>query len=214
MKDAYSKWIETFRTKTITAAFTVSKLRELFAKYGLPDVIVSDAGTQFTAEIFRLFLELNGIKQIMIAPGHPSSNGAAENAVKSFKKMLFASLAQAATNGSSKDVDSIMQRILMDYRSSVHCSTGETPAKIMLGREIRTRLSILKPPTMNESIESSQRKQQSQFNGHRNVRFEEGEEVMIRDYSDVNKPSWCRATIVKIMGERNYLCQPVSTRKR
>ena len=43
--DAYSKWIEVFKTNSSTTAVTVQRLRECFSTHGLPDVIVSDNGT-------------------------------------------------------------------------------------------------------------------------------------------------------------------------
>lgn len=168
---------------------------------------MSDAGTQFTAELFQNFCEDNRIEHIVIAPGHPASNGAAENSVKTFKKMFKASWSHASQEGQSRDIENILQRILMDYRSTVHCSTGETPAKVFLGREIRTRFNLLKPPTVDENIEKSQNKQQANYKGHRNISFREGEEVMIRDYSNVNHPSWMKAIVINVLGERNYLCK-------
>ena len=60
-------------------------LKQLFTRWGFPKVIVSDNGTQFTSKLTKSFLTLNGVNQIFIPPGHPASNGAAENSVKTFK---------------------------------------------------------------------------------------------------------------------------------
>lgn len=48
--DAYSKWPQIFRTLNITATATLDILRETFARYGNPETLVSDNGTQFTSE--------------------------------------------------------------------------------------------------------------------------------------------------------------------
>lgn len=117
--DSYSKWPEVFKTKTITAHFTIAKLRETFARFGLPQTVVSDAGTQFTSAACREFLARNGVNFIVIAPGHSASNGAAENAVRSFKKGLQAALAAAKMRDLSTDVDHIMQRYLFGYRNAI-----------------------------------------------------------------------------------------------
>lgn len=37
--DSFSKWVEVFKTKDITSAFTISKLREIFGRFGLPDTL-------------------------------------------------------------------------------------------------------------------------------------------------------------------------------
>ena len=84
--DAHSKWIEAFPMTSATALTTIQHLRVLFAQFGVPEVIVSDNGSQFVAAEFQSFCRMNGIRHIQIAPYHPSSNGLAERAVKVFKQ--------------------------------------------------------------------------------------------------------------------------------
>jgi len=45
--DAYSKWLEGICMTTTTTDKTVEVLSDLFARYGLPQVLVSDNGPQF-----------------------------------------------------------------------------------------------------------------------------------------------------------------------
>ncbi|XP_072167985.1 ficolin-2-like [Diadema setosum] len=122
-----------------TAGATIAALRELFAKYGLPNQVVSDNGPQFCSEEFRHFLKMNGIKQVLVAPYHAASNGAAERMVQSFKRALSAS--ERKGQGTQHDLD----RFLLSYRSTKHPTTGQTPASLFMGRELRTRLTLVKP---------------------------------------------------------------------
>ncbi|XP_062558187.1 uncharacterized protein K02A2.6-like [Armigeres subalbatus] len=57
--DALTKWPEVFPTVTITASFTIERLMECLARFGLVDTIVTDNGTQFTAQTFKYFLAAN-----------------------------------------------------------------------------------------------------------------------------------------------------------
>ena len=72
------------RTSASTA--TVDRLRQTFSTQGLPEIIVSDNGSNFTSKEFETFLKLNGIKHITTAPYHPVSNGLTEKAVQTVKE--------------------------------------------------------------------------------------------------------------------------------
>ena len=84
--DAHSMWPEVFVTDDTTADGTISTLRSLFARLGLPDQIVFDNEPQFTSEAFRKFATANDIKHVTGAPHHPATNGQAETLVQSFNK--------------------------------------------------------------------------------------------------------------------------------
>ncbi|XP_031635639.1 uncharacterized protein K02A2.6-like [Contarinia nasturtii] len=200
--DSYSKWIEVFKTKQMTTSFTISKLRETFSRYGLIDTLVSDNGTQFTSYEFKEFVKENGIKFILIAPGNPSSNGQAENTVKTVKKSLIASLRQ----NKPSNFEVVLGRFLFDYRITKHCTTNETPAKLMLNKELKTRFSLLRPPLTKEIIETKQQVAIKNFKGKRSVDFNEGQKVLVRNYKNPNKAGWSKAIIKKKIGPRNYTC--------
>ncbi|XP_055305757.1 uncharacterized protein K02A2.6-like [Sitodiplosis mosellana] len=204
--DSHSKWVEVFKMKTITSAFTISKLREFFSRLGIPDIIVSDNGTQLKSAEFNDFTARNNIEHIFTSPGHAATNGQAENFVKTFKKSFIASVNSANLNNTTRDLDTIINRILLDYRNTIHCTTGETPAKLFFGRTLCTRFSNLRPPTVREVIENKQEIQKRNFKGKRNVVFKKGQSVMITNYKDPNNPSWSQATIKHKIGPRTYTC--------
>ena len=79
--DAYSKWLEVKTLPAASAKTTICCLQDIFATHGLPERIVSDNGSVFTSDEFRLFLKENGISHTTSSPYHPSSNGLAERAV-------------------------------------------------------------------------------------------------------------------------------------
>ncbi|XP_003382034.1 putative integrase core domain protein, partial [Trichinella spiralis] len=73
--DAFSKWREVRVLKNTTSESVISCLRQIFSTHGLPDIIVSDNGTQFTSHTFQEYLNKGGIRHITSASFHPSSNG-------------------------------------------------------------------------------------------------------------------------------------------
>lgn len=76
--DASSKWPEIIIMNKATSAETILVLENLFARYGLCTIIVSDNGTQFTSEELERFCVKRGLTHMKTAPGHSQSNGQAE----------------------------------------------------------------------------------------------------------------------------------------
>ena len=69
-----------------TSSAVIDELRTEFARFKIPESIVTDNGTCFTSTEFESFLQRNGIKHHKSAPYHPASNGLAERAVQIVKK--------------------------------------------------------------------------------------------------------------------------------
>ncbi|XP_055590022.1 uncharacterized protein K02A2.6-like [Uranotaenia lowii] len=86
--DSYSKWPEIFQTRSTTAAVTIRFLLETFARFGIPETLITDNGTQFCSSEFKKMCEQLGIIHIRTAPYHPQSNGQAERFVDTLKRSL------------------------------------------------------------------------------------------------------------------------------
>lgn len=186
--DAFSKWTEIYEMHNTSAESTIDKLRDCFARFGLPCTIISDNGKQFVSEEFINFCRNNSINHNRSAPYHPATNGLAENAVGSFKKGIMKTLAE---NRRPVATTTLISRYLATYRNAPHSSTGESPSKIMFGREIRTRLSLLS----NSERELARERQMRYFKGSREISFLTGELVYVRDYKNPMKSAWKRAVI-------------------
>ena len=130
--DAHSKWIEAVRVPSTSSLATINVLRGLFATHGIPTQVVSDNGTGFTSMEFKTFLERNGIRQTLVPPYHPASNGLAERAVQTVKSGL------AKMDGI---IDEQLHRFLFRYRLTPHSTTGLLPAELLLGRKLRCSLN-------------------------------------------------------------------------
>ena len=148
--DAHSKWIEAIPMSTASAQTTIQQLRKLIAQFGIPDTLVSDNGSQFTATEFQEFCRLNGIRHTTVAPYHPSSNGLAERAVRIVKEGL-----RKLKDGTMTDR---LSRILFQYRITPQTTTGMAPAELLIGRRLKSRLDILMP-SFDERVRARQSQQ-------------------------------------------------------
>ena len=129
-------------------------LHMIFATHGLPKVLVTDNGSQFTSAEFKMFTQSNGVHHSFSAPYHPASNGLAERAVQSFKEHM-----KRMESGSLQEK---LAKFLLWYRLTPHSTTGDSPAELLMGRRPRSKPDLLKP----DLTDSVQRKQQAQKKNH------------------------------------------------
>ena len=87
--DYYSHFFEIDYLPDISATTVITKLKHHFARHGIPDVVVSDCGTQFTSDIFRKFSREWHFAHEKSSPGNSKANGAAEATVKIAKNLMI-----------------------------------------------------------------------------------------------------------------------------
>ena len=195
--DAHSKWPEIYEMTSTTSARTIELLRHLFAAYGLPEQVVSDNGPQFISGEFESFMKNNGIKHIRTAPYHPASNGAVERLVQTFKQGLKA----MGNNGLTSQHN--LDNFLITYRSTPHRTTGETPSKLFLGRQFRTRFSLMVPDIGNHVRDRQATQKQHHDARSRSREFQLGSKVTVKD--SCNPSRWLPGVVLKQRGPLSYL---------
>jgi hypothetical protein len=63
--DKFIKWIEVKHAASITAAKAVEFIKEIMHRFGIPNNIITDNGTQFTVREFKDFVQTQALKLIM-----------------------------------------------------------------------------------------------------------------------------------------------------
>lgn len=152
--NAHSKWVECYiMTSSFGSKAVITKLCDFMSKVGVPNTIVSDNGTSFTSVEFKNFCHLNGINLIYSPAYHPSSNGQAVSMVSVIKKGLKSVILD---NMYKNPLQEQISKFLFDYRNSKNSTTGKSPAEIIYGRPMRSRLELIKPPTSPASSDLSE----------------------------------------------------------
>ena len=202
--DAHSKWVEATCTPSTSSSAVVDVLRALFARFGLPETVVTDNGTEFVSQEFEEFLRKNGIHHTTSAPYHPASNGLAERAVQIVKKGL-----KKETSGSP--MSTRLAKVLFTYRITPQSSTGSSPTELLLGRRPRTRLDLLRPNTA-ERVERKQEEQKARHDKKACVRTFRINDVFVKNF--IAGRRWLPGKIIEVLGPVTYRVQLESGRCR
>ena len=126
--DYFSRYIEVAEMpRKPTSAALVTRMKAMFARHGIPDVVKSDNGTQYMSYEFREFSSSYGFRHVTSSPLHPQSNGEAERAVQTVKKLWMA------------DGDPYLA--LLSYRATP-IAGGLSPAELLMGRKLKTTLPV------------------------------------------------------------------------
>eukprot|EP00118_Oscarella_pearsei_P024304 m.303614 g.303614 ORF g.303614 m.303614 type:complete len:479 (+) comp40836_c0_seq2:2784-4220(+) len=130
--DYYSNFFEVDRLANTIAPTVIHKLKSHFARHGIPDIVVSDNGPQFANEEFTRFSREWGFKHVTSSPRYPQSNGKVENSVNTCKTIMKKAL----------KAQSDVYLALMDFRNTPSEKIGPSPAQLLFGRQIQTRLPV------------------------------------------------------------------------
>ena len=167
----YSKWPEAYLTGEVTSTIIIRWLKHMFARFGLPEEIVTDNGPQFTSYQFIQFLKNSDIKHTRTVPYNPSANGMVERLNRSLKESV-----QAITISGEKWEEAVLIA-LHTYRTTQHRATEKTPAEMMLGRPLRTLLSAA-----HQFQQSTDQKEWTKRDAYQSKYLKAGGTLKVNDY--------------------------------
>ncbi|VDP89233.1 unnamed protein product [Echinostoma caproni] len=110
-------------------------LQKCFSREDVPQMLVTDNGSQFCAAELKTLLDSIGCRHLRTAPRYPCSNGIAENLVKMLKSAIF-----SANPRTILELEILLDNFLLQYRNAAHTTTKESPAKLFKARSLRSSL--------------------------------------------------------------------------
>ena len=209
--DYFSGFVEVERLHSMTTSAVSRTLKTLFSRYGVPDVLMTDNGPQFASAEFVSFASKWGFRHVTSSPRYPQSNGRAENAVKTIKRLFK----KCKESGQSE------YQALLDWRNTPTESLGTSPAQRFLGRRCRTLLpmteTLLKPAydatTVARALKGKRAKQAHYYN--RQARdlppISVGEAVRLRLPGEKR---WTAGICTGFRGPRSYIVRVGETEYR
>lgn len=232
--DSYSKWIELEYMRTSTDSRHVIKVfLNVFARYGLPDVLVTDGGPPFNSADFVNFFERQGVKMMKSPPYHPESNGQAERMVRVVKDVFKKFLIDPEIK--KLDTDLQISYFLLNYRNTCLEDGGNFPSERLLSYKPKTLLDLINPKynfkhnlqVMHDDASPIISTQNDNFNDQF-VHLKCGDPIYYKNANKADIRRWLPATYLKrisstvfqislggrqIMAHRQQLKLPVDSRR-
>ncbi|XP_057720058.1 uncharacterized protein LOC130934514 [Arachis stenosperma] len=138
--DYYTKWIEAEPLASISSANCRKFMwRQVITRFGIPEVVISDNGTQFADKKFTEFLNGLGIRQRFFGrtPSDERTSGVPN-------KVILSGLKKRLDNKKGAWADELAS-VLWSYRTTEQSSTKETPFRLTYGVDAVIPVEIGEP---------------------------------------------------------------------
>ena len=127
--DYFSRYPEVQKLTSTTSAAIIASLKPTFSRFGIPEIVTSDNGPQFTSQLFADFAKTYGFRSVTSSPLYAQSNGQVERTVQTVKRLLK----------DTKDPN----MALLTYRSTPFPWCNRSPAELLMGRRLRGNIPVL-----------------------------------------------------------------------
>ncbi|XP_044167088.1 uncharacterized protein K02A2.6-like [Acropora millepora] len=204
VSDYYSNYIVVARLNNLTSRAVIKELKAIFARFGVPDTLVTDNGAQFSSAEFAVFATTWMFEHKTSSPTYPQSNGKAEKAVQTVKNLFK----KCKASGTSEF------QALLDWRNTPTAGIGTSPAQRPMDRRCKTLLpiagSLLQPsfPTEEDTRKILGTKQRQQF--YYNKHAKPLEQIRVGDAVRMRLPgekTWSPGTCTANAGPRSFRVQ-------
>jgi len=154
--DIFSRWVEAFPMGQPTATKILQTIeKEVFHRFGYPEKLLSDNGSQFISREWLHHMEEWGVEAETTPVYHPRANPA-ERRNQEIKKLMRTTL----INRPHKEWDRHMSESLFFLRNRVNSNTGYSPASLIFSHEPKKQgewQTMINPPNISLSYLDWQR---------------------------------------------------------
>ena len=139
--DLFTKYAVTVALQDMTVATVANAIiDEWIMKFGAPDVIHTDHGSNFKSELMHDICRIFMIEKTRTTPYHPHRNGQVER----FNRVIADTLSKYCAE-KPQEWDVYLPFITFVYNTTVHRTIGATPYSMIFGREAQYPIDLFVP---------------------------------------------------------------------
>ncbi|KAK9674806.1 Integrase core domain [Popillia japonica] len=199
--DALTKYVYLSPVRSTKTKYVITTLTDFILEYGLPEIIVSDRGTSYTAKEFTKFCDERGIQHILNSSRWPQANGQVERVNRTVVPVIMACMSE------EDEWDKKIKEVQRNLNAAENKTTKMTAYEALYGyspefsRNTEGTMTTWHPPEelrkeMIERIKEMQSRYKDHYDKKRydGVKYECGDVVvMLRAAEQTGQPTKTQA---------------------
>ena len=138
--DRLTGWVEVAHLPHgATSGQLIKNFRRYFVRWGAPEELATDGGTNLTSQEMCTFLKKWGVSTRVSSAHYPQSNGRAEASMRVAKRVLR----DNTGDGGSLDTDAVAKALLQYLNTPLH-GESMSPAQLATGRQLRDSIPVVR----------------------------------------------------------------------
>ncbi|KAL0867464.1 hypothetical protein ABMA27_008251 [Loxostege sticticalis] len=198
--DYYSKFFEIVELQYTTAEHVINCLINIFSRQGIPNVVMSDCGPQFSSFKFKEFSRQWQFCHVTSSPYYPQSNGQIERTIQTVKNIMI----KTSEDGTD------YRLALLECLNTPLDSDLASPAELLQSRKLRGIVPVsnkLLQPKLQRNVKNNLIMRQNNQKFYYDKKFRNLSKLCIGQkvkFLDVIKKQWISGTISRILSDRSY----------
>ena len=204
--DTHSDYVEVCPLPDLTSGTLIEVVKQAFATHGTPAVLLSDNGPNYASQEFQQFAKDWDFKHITSSPHHHKSNGRAEAAVKTVKKIFKRAIKDRSDKWAA----------LLEWRNTITPNMDSSPVQRIMSRRTRSLLpcasSKLKPDVQKEITPNiMERRKKAKYWYDRGAKelpkLVIGQPVRVKTHPHKPDSSWITGQVIKEAAPRSFIVE-------
>lgn len=148
----FTRYVEIVAIRDTSAAAAAEVfINEIVCRHGVPEILLTDRGSNFTSQLMARVAERLRCKKVHAMTAHAQTIGTAERLNRFITMAVYAYVDEEGT-----DWDDVLPSIAMAYRTSVVEAIGMTPAELVYGRRLRLPQDLLESKQSEDVVDQKE----------------------------------------------------------
>ena len=121
-------------------------LKRMISQFGIPEIIISDRGPQFTSNLWQRICEYLGCKSALASSHHPQTDGQSERSIQTFLRLI-----RAFASEQESKWEELLPMLQYSVNDAYCESISSTPFRVLFGSDPVSPMRLISNQIQNET---------------------------------------------------------------